>query len=132
MIVYYMNEYIKQFIDKNTLWYNTDSIVSTVRKPELDALLGNEVGQFKIEHEGRFIQAGTGYQWPDEKITSNKGISKQQIKNYEEATGTEFNLLTHTSVTEYNLYTYNKFNNQLERISVAFKESAYKVSNGNT
>lgn len=116
MIVYYMNEYIKQFIDKNTLWYNTDSIVSTVRKPELDALLGNEVGQFKIEHEGRFIQAGTGYQWPDEKITSNKGISKQQIKNYEEATGTEFNLLTHTSVTGYNLYTYNKFNNQLERI----------------
>lgn len=97
MIVWYSNQFIKSKVDENTIWSNTDSIVSTVKRPDLD--IGNEIGQFKIEHEGKFIHAGTGYQWIDDKVISNKGISKDQVKLYEKKYNKQF-ILSETSTEE--------------------------------
>lgn len=56
-IVYYSNQYIKQFIDKDTVYSNIDSIYSLTPRPDIP--VGNEIGQFKLEHEQEdFIYAG--------------------------------------------------------------------------
>ena len=55
---------IEQFIDVNTTLYsNTDSIVSMCPRPDIEELLGDEVGQFHINHKGDFAYNGSGYQW---------------------------------------------------------------------
>lgn len=59
-ILYYANQEIKKLMDDNTLYCNTDSIVSLVKK---DLKVGSEIGEFKIEHEGRFAFVGFNYQW---------------------------------------------------------------------
>lgn len=62
-IIFYSNEYITQFIDKNTIYCNIDSIVSLV--PRYDIPIGNEIGQFKEEHANedfKFVGPGM-YQW---------------------------------------------------------------------
>ena len=97
MIVWYSNQFIESKVDENTIWSNTDSIVSTVRRPDLE--VGKEIGKFKIQHEGEFIQAVTGYQWISDKCFSNKGISIDQIKLYEKVKGKPF-ILGKTDVGE--------------------------------
>lgn len=72
--------YIESFIDENTLYSNTDAIVSKVPRPELEALLGEEVGQFKIAHKGNFAYNGSGYQWNFE-VPSIRGKSKKWFEN---------------------------------------------------
>ena len=65
-ILYNAAEYIKQFQDEDTVYCNTDSIVSLKRRTDLP--LGIELGQFKEEHvneDFKFIQAGQ-YQWGSE------------------------------------------------------------------
>ena len=68
MIIWYSNTYIKQFWnnDPNAVYCNVDSIYTT--KPRTDLPIGNELGQFKLEHENvRFIYAGVmQYQIEDE------------------------------------------------------------------
>ena len=54
------NERINKLIDDDTLYCNTDSIVSR-RKLNLD--IGTNVGQWKLEHEGKFAYKGFNYQW---------------------------------------------------------------------
>lgn len=60
-IVGLANDLIKSLIDENTLYCNTDSIVSMSERPELK--LGNEIGEWKIEHRGLFAYKGYNYQW---------------------------------------------------------------------
>lgn len=72
--------YIESFIDENTLYSNTDSIVSKVPRPDLDALVGEEIGQFKVEHKGSFAYNGSGYQWNFE-MPSMRGRSKEWFRN---------------------------------------------------
>lgn len=65
-IIYYSNEYIKSFIDENTVYVNIDSIVSLT--PRYDIPIGNDIGQFKCEHQCdnfKYIQNGQ-YQWNKE------------------------------------------------------------------
>lgn len=59
-IIYYANNIIRNLIDENTLYCNTDSIVS-LKSMELS--VGKELGQFKVEHEGEFAFVGFNYQW---------------------------------------------------------------------
>lgn len=40
-------------MDENTLFSNTDSIVSLVPRPDLK--ISDNIGDFKIEHQGDFI-----------------------------------------------------------------------------
>ena len=61
------NKYILDRIDENTLYYNTDCIVSRVRRPDLEENLGPEIGQWKIDHEGLFAYRDFTYQWDFEK-----------------------------------------------------------------
>lgn len=72
---------IESFIDTDTTLYsNTDSIVSTIRRPDIEALMGDEVGQFHIAHTGDFAYTGSGYQW-NRDIPSVRGRSKEWFKN---------------------------------------------------
>lgn len=60
-IITYCNERIKSLIDDNTLSCNTDSIVSLTPRPELT--ISDNIGDFKVEHEGYYAYIGTSYQW---------------------------------------------------------------------
>ena len=53
-VLYYANRFIKQFIDENTVYCNIDSIYSL--EPRNDLPIGNEIGQFKIEHENEYFK----------------------------------------------------------------------------
>ena len=72
------NERIESLIDDNTLYANTDSIVSMVERPELE--LGDEIGQWKVEHRGRFAYKEYSYQWNDS-VPSVRGKPKEYFKN---------------------------------------------------
>ena len=75
-IIYYANKKIADLIDENTLYCNTDAIVSL--KP-LDLDIGPKIGQFKVEHQGKFAYNGYNYQWDNEK-PSYRHISKAWFK----------------------------------------------------
>lgn len=65
-IIFYSNEYIISFMDRNTVYCNIDCIVSLT--PRYDLPIGNGIGQFKEEHVCEdFKYLGPGmYQWGDE------------------------------------------------------------------
>ena len=75
-IIYYANKKIENLIDDDTLYCNTDSIVS--KKP-LNLDIGSNIGQFKIEHKGNFAYNGYNYQW-DLETPSYRHISKAWFK----------------------------------------------------
>lgn len=60
-IIGYCNNFIKSLIDENTLYCNTDSIVTM--KPIESLKIGKGIGEWKIEHEGEFAFDGFNYQW---------------------------------------------------------------------
>lgn len=65
-ILYYAREYIRSFMDDDTVYCNTDSIVSLKRRPDLP--LGDNLGEFKEEHineDFKYIKSGI-YQWGTE------------------------------------------------------------------
>lgn len=72
-IVGLANDLMKKLIDENTLYCNTDSIVSLVERPEL--IIGEDVGEWKIEHKGLFAYKGYNYQW-DYEIPTFRGKVK--------------------------------------------------------
>ena len=97
--------YIEDLIDENTLYSNTDSIVSLGRRVDLDKKLGHNIGDFKIKHKGQFAYNESGYQWNKE-IPSVRGRSKNWFKN---AFPNGFDLLKDTlPYIEANKYIYNE------------------------
>ena len=72
--------FIESLIDDDTLYSNTDSIVSKSPRPDLDKLVGDGIGEFKVEHKGSFAYNGSGYQWNFE-LPSMRGRSKAWFKN---------------------------------------------------
>ena len=83
-IIELCNERIRSLIDENTIYCNTDSIVSLVERPDLE--LGDELGNFKVEHKGDFAYKGFNYQWKNETVAV-RGVSKQWFDD-------DFDLLT--------------------------------------
>ena len=81
-ILYNEYKYIKQFQDEDTVYCNTDSIVSLKKRTDLP--LGDELGQFKEEHTNddfKFIKEGI-YQWGNEcHYTGIPGCSLTDIEN---------------------------------------------------
>ena len=57
------NDYIKSLIDNNTIYANTDNIVSLVPRPDLK--IGDNLGEWKYK-EGYFAYVGYNYQWNNE------------------------------------------------------------------
>ena len=81
-IVYYSNQYIKKFFDDNTIYCNTDSIVSLTPRPDIP--IGNDIGQFKSEHNGesfKYKQEGI-YQWSKE--CHYKGVTGENITDIDD------------------------------------------------
>lgn len=70
------NKYINSLIDENTLYWNTDSIISTVKRPDIECNIGKEIGQWKLEHSGSFAYTGYSYQWNGD-IPCVRGIPKK-------------------------------------------------------
>lgn len=63
-VVEYCNRRIRSFIDENTIYCNTDSIISKTPRPDLPS--GPEIGSFRLEHENEpFAHRGFNYQWGD-------------------------------------------------------------------
>lgn len=81
-IIYYSNEYIKKFIDENTLYWNTDSIVSCVQRPDIESNLGTELGQWKITDTGDFALKNSNYQW-NKDIPTIRGVPKKWFKDFD-------------------------------------------------
>ena len=96
-IIYYANKKIEDLIDESTLYCNTDAIVSL--KP-LDLDIGPKIGQFKVEHKGKFAYNGYNYQW-DYDIPSYRHISKAWFKK-------GFDILKDTPPKSGNIVKFNK------------------------
>lgn len=71
---------MEKLIDENTLYCNTDCIVSLVPRDDIE--LGSDIGQFHIEHEGTFAYEGFNYQWNYE-LPTYRGIPKNWFTNFE-------------------------------------------------
>lgn len=71
---------ILSLIDENTLYCNTDCIVSKVERKDIE--IGSNIGQFKIEHEGKFVYIGFNYQWNDD-LPTYRGVVKKWFENFE-------------------------------------------------
>lgn len=92
------NEYISSLLDENSLFWNTDSIVSRVPRPDLE--LGDDIGQWKLEHEGVVAYKGNTYQWNNDKPTY-RGVPKTWFNG-------DFDLLKDAPPKNQNLYYFNK------------------------
>ena len=104
--------YIESLVDENTLYCNTDSIISHGRRPDIDSLIKDEIGGFKIKHTGTFAYNGSGYQWNKEQ-PSVRGKSKQWFKN---AYPNGFDILKDSlPFIEANMYIYNKEKGRIEK-----------------
>lgn len=57
------NAFIQSLRDENTVYCNTDSLVSTVKRDDIQ--FGTALGEFKLEHQGKFIYWGLNYEWED-------------------------------------------------------------------
>lgn len=60
-IIGYCNNLVRSLIDENTLYCNTDSIVTM--KPLENIVIGEGCGEWKVENEGEFAFVGFNYQW---------------------------------------------------------------------
>lgn len=76
-VIGYCNSLIKSLMDSNTLYCNTDSIVSAV--PREDFKIGKNLGEWKIEHEGDFAFTDYSYQWNTD-LPAYKHIPKSWFK----------------------------------------------------
>ena len=104
--------FIESLVDDNTLYCNTDSIISHGRREDLDALLKDEMGGFKLKHTGAFAYNGSGYQWNKEQ-PSIRGKSKAWFKS---AYPNGFDILVdELPFTEANLYYYNQEKGRIEK-----------------
>lgn len=100
-IVSRANNTIKSLIDEDTVYCNTDCIVSLKKRTDLK--IGNDLGEWKIEHTGVFKYRDYNYQWNNETPTF-RGVPKKWFKK-------GYNLLTDDIPECANLYEYDPLNN---------------------
>lgn len=65
-VLYYAKQHISQYIDEDTVYCNTDSIISV--KPRFDLPISNKIGEFKAEKvciRFKYLEPGI-YQWDQE------------------------------------------------------------------
>lgn len=109
-ILTYANNFIRERMDENTLYVNTDCIVSLVPREDLD--VGDGLGEFKLERDGEdFAYKGSGVcQWNKEK-PKYPGIPKEWFDRYP-----NWDLLKDPPPECGNMYRFNPFTFQLEEI----------------
>lgn len=99
------NNRIQKLIDKyndEILYANTDAIVST---KEIDLKLSEEIGDWKVEHYGRFANKLFNFQWEGERA-SIRGVSKNWLQ--------DFDILKDTLPKDNNRYELNYSTLQME------------------
>lgn len=94
-IVTRSNNFISSLIDENTLYCNTDSIVSMKQRIDIEQNIGKEIGQWKVEHYGAFAYNKFTYQWNDKNPTY-KGVPKGWFSQFEKEHGRPFDMLIDT------------------------------------
>ena len=103
------NNLIKSLIDENTIYSNTDSIVSLVERHDLP--LSKDIGGWKVENKGEFAFIGFNYQWNKEK-PHYRGIPRSWFpKNYD--------ILTDELPTCGNIYELDPVELQLKKVNYA-------------
>lgn len=89
------NSYITSFIDRDTLYCNTDCIVSSYPRKDLEALCGEGLGQFKQEHCDEWFawqKGAINYQWNKEPPVS-RGVPKAWYESFRKAKGRYFDII---------------------------------------
>lgn len=89
-VVHSCNEVIKNLIDENTLFWNTDAIFT--KNKRLDLTIGTNIGDFKEIRCSKLTYIGNTYQINDEDPTY-RGISKAWFKAFEKKYGRKYDLL---------------------------------------
>lgn len=97
-IIGHVNRKMFDLIDKNTLYCNTDSIVSLVPREDLE-IDADKIGSFKIEHQGDFAYVGYNLQWNKDK-PKIRGKAKSWIKE-------DYDLLKDGPIISNNFYKLN-------------------------
>lgn len=114
--------FIEKLIDKDTLYCNTDSLVTRKPREDLEHLVGDEIGKFKVQHKGAFAYTESGYQWNND-LPSVRGKSKKWFEN---AYPNGFDILTDTlPFIEANKYYYD---NEKGEICLCQEEENIKES----
>ena len=107
-IISYANKVIQDSMDHNTIYCNTDSIVSL--EPRKDLELGNDIGQFKEEKNGKmFAYKGYEYQW-DLKAPTYRSVAKKWFPK-------GWDILKDKLPTQGNLVEFNPITCTLEEVS---------------
>ena len=105
------NKFIRDLIDSDTIYANTDCIVSVKPRADLEAMLGEGLGEFKLEHAGDFFawQKKTfNYQWNLD-IPVVRGVPKRWFKNFQKAFKRKYDILIDTYPdNDFNEYRFNK------------------------
>lgn len=97
---------IMSFMDDDTLYCNTDSIVS--KKPRNDLPLGEGIGEFHVEHQGQFRYVGFNYQWNGE-VPTYRGVAKKWFEGFEKKHKRKWNILKDEIPTfDYGEYYFDK------------------------
>lgn len=77
-------KHVEKYFDENTVFGNTDSIVSLTCRTDIP--ISESIGDFKVEHFGDFCYLSEGaYQWKNDALGKNKisikGRSKQSVNS---------------------------------------------------
>ena len=83
-IVSRANKTIQSLMDENTIYCNTDSIVSLTERKDLK--IGDDIGEWKLENKGIFRYVSANYQWNGE-LPKYRGVPKEWF-------GENYNILT--------------------------------------
>lgn len=120
-IVNRCNRVIKDLLDEDSVLWNTDAIISLRRREDLE--IGEGLGQFKETKIDVLRYIGNVYQLNDENPVY-RGIPKNWFRNFREANGRPFNLLTDGTPQEMNKYEFDLKTLKLEEKTYA-KEKAH-------
>ena len=104
--------FIENLIDEDTLYCNTDSLVTRKPRADLEHLVGDEIGQFRVQHKGSFAYTVSGYQWNND-LPSVRGKSKKWFEN---AYPNGFDILNdELPYIESNTYYYDKEKGEIKK-----------------
>lgn len=103
-VVHKCNRVIKNLIDDNCLFWNTDAIFTKVKR--LDLHIGNNIGDFKEEYCKTIRYKDNVYQINDE-IPIYRGVNKTWLESFEKINNRKFNLLLDEIPGRNNKYTWN-------------------------
>ena len=78
------NRRMRSLINEDSIYCNTDSICSSVKRD--DIIVSKRLGDFKIEHEGEVATRGDCYQW-GLGIPTYRGVPKSWFAKFQEREG---------------------------------------------